>query len=92
MYFLFASVVIMKFFSQEDEENTENTVPQEVEYMLRRLIQGLGSARAFIRKNYFATLTSILSQWNFSHSQITLSYFKSLIDKHLSKFESKGVS
>lgn len=79
-------------FQQADEENSENTIPLDVEYVLRRLIQGLGSARAFIRKNYFATLTSLVSQWNFSHSQISLSYFKSLVDQYLCKSESRGVS
>lgn len=59
---------------------------------MRRLIQGLGSPRAYIRKCYFATLVSILSNGVGSYGPLTLTYFKSIIDKQLSKFESKGVS
>lgn len=77
-----------------DEENDEETeskkAPKEVTYTLGRLVQGLGSPRAHIRKCYFSTLVSILSNCGRSFGPVTLIYFKSIIDKHLSKFESKG--
>ncbi len=71
--------------------NGEDSVPKEVTYTLQRLIQGLGSPRAPIRKCYFATLVSMLSNWNSTRNSITLNYFKSIIDKQLTKFESRGV-
>lgn len=69
----------------------ENNISKEVTYVLKRLIQGLGSPRAYIRKNYFATLTLLLSNSNFCSCPLALQYFKEIVDKQLGKYESKGV-
>lgn len=73
--------------SQVDEKG----IPMEIKYSIKRLIQGLGSSRASIRKSYFASLVSLLRKSESAFGSISLSYFKELVDAQLSKFDSKGV-
>lgn len=64
---------------------------KEVFYVLTRLVRGLGSPKEQVRIVYFSILVVIVSQLT-KKPWFSLERFKDIVDKELTKYDSKSVS
>lgn len=64
---------------------------KEVFYVLTRLIRGLGSPKTQVRTVYYSVLVVIVSRL-LDKSWFNLDSFKDIVDKELTKYDSKAVS
>lgn len=64
---------------------------KEVYYVLTRLVRGLGSSKTQVRSVYFSLLVVIVSRLK-DKPWFDLDNFKNIVDKELTKFDSKAVS
>jgi len=64
---------------------------KEIFYVLTRLVRGLGSPKTQVRTVYFSILVVIVSQLT-NKPWFNLDNFKNVVDKELTKYDSKAVS
>lgn len=64
---------------------------KEVFYVLTRLIRGLGSPKTQVRTVYYSVLVVIVTRL-LDKSWFNLDNFKDIVDKELTKYDSKAVS
>ncbi|VVC26651.1 Armadillo-type fold,DNA polymerase V,Armadillo-like helical [Cinara cedri] len=80
---------LVKHLQLLNNESLDEQQQKEVFYVLTRLVRGLGSPKTQVRTVYYSVLAVIVSLLN-DKSWFNLDNFKDIVDKELTKYDSKA--